>query len=138
MLVNIFFVKNTIKNSIILRYILFGGFATFISLFFLYVFVNFFHVWYLLSAIISFCVAVIVSYCLHKFFTFRNYMTKNIFLQFSSFIVYNLCMLGLNTLLMYVFVDIIGLWYLFSQFFISGCTAFVNYMVFNKIIFKNR
>ena len=46
-------------------------------------------------------------------------------------------MLGLNILLMYVFVDIISLWYLLAQAISSAITACINYIYFNKIIFKN-
>ena len=46
-------------------------------------------------------------------------------------------MLGLNTLLMYVFVDIISLWYLLAQAISSAITAYINYIYFNKVIFKN-
>jgi putative flippase GtrA len=134
---------NRFKNMLskydkIIRYIFSGVTASFSNFVILYFLVQKLQFWYLTSAIISFCCGIIVSYCLQKFFTFKDKSNRRVMLQFSGFLFFNLIMLGLNTLLMYVFVDIIGLWYLFSQFFISGCTAFVNYMVFNKIIFKNR
>ena len=121
----------------IIRYILAGGIATAFNLVILFICVHYFHLWYLTSAIISFCLAVIISYLLQKFFVFRNYYANNIRTQFLNFFIFNLVMLGLNTLLMYIFVDIISLWYLLAQALSSAITACINYIYFNKVIFKN-
>lgn len=124
-----------IDNKII-RYIFSGITASFSNFIILYFLVQKLHFWYLTSAIVSFCFGIIMSYCLHKFITFKNYSTGNIPFQFSHFFVFNLIMLGLDTLLMYIFVDIIGIWYLLSQVVITIGTAFINFLIFNKIIFK--
>jgi putative flippase GtrA len=125
-----------IKNYKVIRYIFSGAISAFSSWGILYLLVQKANLWYLVSSIISFCSGIIISYCLHKFLTFKNYSKKGIPVQFSIFFIYNLFMLGLNTLLMYLFVDIIGFWYLFSQVVITIGTAFINYFVFNKIIFS--
>ncbi len=125
-----------VKNSKVIRYIFSGGLASATNLGILFVLVRYFHLWYLFSAIISFCCGIIISYLLQKFFTFKDDSTKNIHLQFSIFVIYNLIMLGLNTLLMYLFVDIFGFWYLLSQFVITVGTAFMNYFFFSKFIFN--
>lgn len=119
----------------IIRYVFAGGAATVSNLIILYTCVHYFKLWYLTSAIISFCSSVVISYLLQKFFVFKNYSTQNIHLQFLNFSIYNLIMLGLNTVLMYIFVDVIGLWYLLAQAVVSIITAFINYNYFNKIIF---
>ena len=125
-----------INNGKVLRYIFSGIVSSFSNFIILYLLVQEFHLWYLISAMISFCFGIIVSYCLHKFITFKNYSKKGITQQFSHFFIFNLIMLGLNTLLMYIFVDVFGLWYLFSQVFITICTAFVNYFVFSRVLFN--
>lgn len=121
----------------IVRYILAGGIATVSNLVILFICVHYFNLWYLTSAIISFCCAVIISYLLQKFFVFKNYSTEKVHMQFLNFFVFNLVMLGVNTLLIYTFVDIIGLWYLLAQALSSAITACINYIYFNKVIFKN-
>jgi putative flippase GtrA len=80
---------------------------------------------------------VVIGYLLHKFWTFKNYSTDHMHTQFLNFLIFALIMLGLNTLLMYLFVDIIGVWYLFAQAIASATTACINYVYFNKIIFDN-
>ncbi len=125
-----------IKNYKILRYIFSGIIASLSNFIVLYFLVQKLNIWYLTSSIISFCSGIVVSYLLHKFFTFKNYSKDNIPLQFSFFFLYNLCMLGLNTLMMYLFVDIFGFWYFFSQIMITIGIAFINYMFFNRIMFN--
>jgi len=129
--------KNLINKYIqIIKYIIAGSIATLSNLGVLFVCVNYFKLWYLTSAIISFCVAVIVGYLLHKFFVFKNYEKKGMYKQFLNFLSYNIVMLSFNTLLMYFFVDIISIWYLLSQAISALIIACMNYIYFNKIVFK--
>ncbi len=129
--------KSMPKYIQIIRYIFAGGFATASNLVILFIGVKYFKLWYLTSAIIAFCCAVIISYLLQKFWTFKNYSTQNMYKQFLSFFLFALIMLGVNTLLMYVFVALIGFQYLLAQAFISLIIACINYVYFNKIIFNN-
>ncbi len=122
----------------ILRFIFSGGIAFISHISILFVLVHYFNLWYLVSTMIAFTFAVTVSYSLQKFFTFQNYSTKNMHRQFLSFLFFALCMLGLNTLLMYIFVDIIGFWYISSQIVINIFTAFFSYIIYNKVIFSKK
>ena len=128
--------KETIRNNKIIRYIFSGGLTVFFNLAILYILTELFHLWYLMSAIISFCCGIIMSYLMQKFFTFKDKSTKDLHFQFSIFFLYNIIMLGVNTLFMYVFVDIMGFWYLFSQIVITMSTAVINYLFFSKILFN--
>lgn len=130
-------IKNLIqKYSQIIRYIFAGCVATGSNLVILFISVHYFKLWYLTSSIISFCCAVVISYLLQKFFVFKNYGKKEIPTQFLHFLTYNIVMLGLNTLLLYFFVDIIKVWYLLAQALCAIIIACMNYIYFNKIVFK--
>lgn len=119
----------------IFRYLLAGGTATASNLLALFVLVHYLGLWYLLSAAVAFCVGVVVSYTLQKFFVFRNYSTVHIRKQFSHFFLFALVMLGFNTLLVYILVDLLHIWYLLAQAISALFTACINYTYFNKIIF---
>jgi putative flippase GtrA len=125
------------KHIQTIRYILAGGFATAFNLVILFIGVHYFKLWYLTGAITAFCCAATISYLLQKFWTFENYPIHNMYKQFLNFFIFALIMLGLNTLLVYVFVGIIGLWYLFAQTLAALVTAWINYIYFSKVIFKN-
>lgn len=128
-----------IKKYSVIRYIISGATAALANFSLLYFLVQVLGVWYLLASVLSFCFGLVVSYLMQKFFTFRDHSTKGLVGQFSVFFIYNLIMLGVNTLLMYLAVDVLGLWYLLAQVSITILTAFVNYFVFSRGIFaQNR
>lgn len=124
------------KYNQIIRYIIAGCVATGSNLAILFVLVHYFKLWYLTSAVISFSLAVVISYLLQKYFVFKNYGKVGIPTQFFHFLIYNIVMLGVNTLLMYFFVDIVRLWYLLAQALSAIIIACMNYIYFNKIVFK--
>lgn len=121
----------------IFRYLIAGSIATGTNLGVLFFCVHYLNLWYIWGTIISFCASVIVSYLLQKFWTFQNYTTTKIPTQFLHFFLFAGGMLGLNTLLMYFFVDFLGLWYLLAQALAALLIACINYLYFNKVIFKN-
>lgn len=130
-------IKNLIqKYSQIIRYIFAGSVVTGSNLAILFISVHYFKLWYLAGAVISFSLAVVISYLLQKFFVFKNYGEKEISTQFFHFLIYNIVMLGVNTLLLYFFVDIIKVWYLLAQALCAIIIACMNYIYFNKIVFK--
>ncbi|HEU0085984.1 MAG TPA: GtrA family protein [Candidatus Paceibacterota bacterium] len=118
------------------RYLIAGSLATGTNLGVLYLCVNYLGMWYLTSAIISFCFGVVVSYLLQKFWTFQNYSKEGMHKQFTLFFFFALTMLGVNTLLMYFFVDILTIWYMLSQALAAIIIAFINYTFFNKVVFR--
>lgn len=124
------------KYSQIIRYIFAGCVATGSNLAILFVLVHYLKLWYLTGAIISFCCAVVISYLLQKFFVFKNYERSGMHKQFLHFLIYNIVMLGFNTMLLYFFVDIIKVWYLLAQALSAIIIACMNYIYFNKIVFK--
>ncbi|MEI7688596.1 MAG: GtrA family protein [Candidatus Nomurabacteria bacterium] len=126
---------NIFKENKIVRYIFSGGVAVFANLTILFVLTKYLHMFYLISAIIAFCFGVLVSYSLHKFWTFKNYLIGNMSSQFYIFFIYSILILCLNTILMYLSVDIFGLWYIFSQVIITIITSFINYLYFSRTIF---
>jgi len=120
----------------ILRYIFAGGLATGSNLLILFICVNYFHLWYLSGSIIAFCGGIIISYILQKYFTFKDYSKETIYKQFTIFFIFNIVMLSINTLLVYLFVDILEIRYMAGQTLSSLMIAFINYNYFNKVIFK--
>lgn len=122
----------------IIRYLIAGGTATAVSLGTLFICVHYLGMWYLIAAVIAFVFGVTTSYILQKFWTFRNYSKENMHKQFSAFFVFALIMLGVNTLLMYILVDIVGIWYMLAQAISAAVTAVINYLCFNRYIFNNK
>lgn len=85
---------------------------------------------YLLSSGISFTVSVIVNYVLSLTYVFETEQ-KNRVKEFIIFVVLSVIGLGINQVLMWFCVDILGIFYMISKI---GATAVV--MVYNFITRK--
>lgn len=85
---------------------------------------------YLLSSGISFTVSVIVNYILSLMYVFENEKGNRV-KEFVIFVVLSVIGLGINQLLMWFCVDILGIFYMISKI---GATAVV--MVYNFVTRK--
>ena len=121
----------------LIKYVVSGGSSAVIDLLAIYVFTDIFHIWYLFSAVLAFLLGFGVSFFLQKHWTFQD-KSKETHNQAMMYLVLAAINLGINTLLMYVFVDIVHIWYLFAQVITGGLIAFSSFFVYRKIIFNNK
>ena len=121
----------------IFRFIISGSAGAATNLGILYVLTDIFGIWYLFSSICSTSAAMIVSFTMQKFFTFRNFERDNVHRQATLYLVVSLSAIGLNTLLMYLFVSIIGIHYLLAQIAASLIVAIFSYFMYGKIFKMN-
>jgi len=129
-----FFVPN--RYAKLGRYIMSGGTAAAVDIGFLFIFTSVFHIWYLLSAILAFLIAFCVSFVLQKFWTFDDHGIEKWKSQAVGYFVIAGVNLGINTMLMYIFVDIFGIQYIAAQFVAGALVAFESYFLYQKLIFK--
>ncbi len=122
----------------IAKYIISGGTAAVVDLFFLYLFVEKFHLWYVFSAILAFLIAFSVSFSLQKFWTFKDKTTEKVHKQASIYFIVSVLNLGLNTFLMYIFVDLCGLHYFPSQILAGALLAISSFFIYSRFIFSPR
>ena len=128
----LFFVQHKI-----IRYLISGGTAAFVSLSLIFILTEFAGMWYLASSIFSFIAGFTTSFILQKFWTFKDIRREVIPRQLILHLGAALSTLGVNTLLLYLAVDILGLWYMFAQFLISGMLAIGSYFIYSLYIFEN-
>ena len=121
----------------IVRYIISGGCSAFTSIGFLFVFVHFFGIHYLVASIIAFVLGFSVSFTMQKFWTFNNRETSRTHIQLAQYLAITLGNLALNTLLVYIGVAILGLWYLLAQIIASILIALYSYFVYQKFVFTS-
>lgn len=91
--------------------------------------------WYLLSAVISFSTAVLVSFMLQKFFTFNDYSKSSIDRQATFYLGFQILNLGLNTLFMYIGVDLLRIQYILVQILIASVMAISNFFIYKHFVF---
>ena len=90
--------------------------------------IYFLHFHYLVAATVSFLVAVSSNYLLNHYFTFINIHATPNFLSYFKF--FSICSLGygINILLLYLFVDKLGLGVLISQIFAILIASLNNFI----------
>lgn len=136
-LLRIFDFKKTVFNSFIyLRYLICGITAASTNIFLLYVFTDMFGIWYLSSSVLSFLLALIVSFLLQKFVVFKDSKTEDVHRQFSKFSIVAVSGVTTNTILVFIFVDIFGIWYVLSQIIAGVFVMVQNFILYKMFIFK--
>jgi putative flippase GtrA len=131
-------ILNLNSHKRIMKYIISGGTAAGVNFVFLYLFVDIAHIWYLFGSALSFIISFFVSFGLQKFFTFNDLKTDQMYKQMSKYLIVTLCGLGSNLILMWLFVDVLRLWYLLAQFFTSGIVAVFSYFAYREFIFNKK
>ena len=97
--------KNTKE---LIRYIFFGAITVGINILLLKIFIDL-GVYYILSNIISYFIAVVINYIFNKYYVFKNFETKKtkvINKQFLKFIGMRMISLILDNFLFYICVSI--------------------------------
>ena len=79
----------------------------------------------LVSAPIAFTVSLVVNYILCVYVVFHA--EKQTGLQMALFVLTSLMGLGINQLVMWFFIDIMGIWYMFAKVIASAIVMIWNY-----------
>lgn len=87
-----------------------------------------FHIWYFLSAMISFVVSVVFNYIASMKYVFvgKEDMSKR--REFVIFIALSVIGLGINQLGMWVMVDLLHIHYMISKIFVTGVVMVWNFV----------
>lgn len=120
------------------KYIISGGTSAVVNLFFLYFFTDILGIWYIISAILSFSFAFVVSFIFQKFWTFEDSSTNEVSVQVAGYLLVTLINLCINTLLIYFFVEFFGIHYLIAQIIAGILIACESFFVYRKFIFRNK
>lgn len=91
------------------------------------------HLFYLVSTIISFTISTIINYILSMTFVFKGREGRSKSNEFITFAVLNTIGLGLTTLLMWIFVSKMHIYYMFGKVLTTGIVMF--YSFFSRKIF---
>ena len=119
------------------KYVIVGVIVTAIDFILLYIFVEFFSMWYMLAATFSFIIALTISFFLNKFWTFKN-KEKNIPSQMTKFVIVNLIGLGINLGVLYILVEFFFIWYLLAKVFATTFAVLWNFLGMRNWAFKNK
>ncbi len=122
----------------LLRYLISGGAAAATNIGILFLLVQEAQVHYLYASVIGFILSIAVSFTLQKFWTFQDASLQEAPLQFGRYLAVLAANLALNTLLMYVFVESIGFWYVWAQVLATAIVAVAGYFAYRHFVFRAR
>lgn len=122
----------------IVRYLISGGTAAFTNITLLYLFTDIFGIWYIASAAMAFALAFIVSFTLQKFWTFQDISKDQIHRQATVYLTVALSNLLINTSLLYMQVEYLGIHYIVAQLIASVFIAIESFFVYQIFIFKKK
>lgn len=121
----------------IVRFVIAGITAAVVNVAMLYVLVDYMRVYYLIASICSFLLSVGVGFTLQKFWAFRDTTTAQAHIQLIKYGLITTTNLVVNTLLMYFFVSILGMWYVAAQVFSGIAIAVISYTANSFFVFTN-
>ena len=119
------------------RYVFVGGTAFVVDFFFLYFFSDICGIYYLVSAVLSFIISVLVNYVMSTKWVFNQDKIENKVLEFNLFILISTIGLVFTEILLYFFTDIVGLYYLISKIISAIIVLFWNFLA-RRIMFYGR
>ncbi len=119
------------------RYGFVGGFSFLIDFFLLYFFSDFCGIYYLISAILSFVISLIVNYILSVHWVFNKNKLNNKLVEFNLFAFIGVVGLVFTEISLYFFTDVIGLHYLVSKIISTIIVLFWNFFARRFMFYGN-
>ncbi|MBO6122512.1 MAG: GtrA family protein [Methanobrevibacter sp.] len=119
------------------RYVFVGGTAFVVDFFFLYVFSDIFGIYYLISAVFSFIISVLVNYAMSTRWVFNQNNIENRVVEFNLFLLISTIGLVFTEILLYFFTDICGIHYLISKIISAVIVLFWNFLA-RRVMFYGK
>ena len=128
------------KYKEIILYGVFGVLTTVVSIVTFYLFVDKLQVNYIIGNVISWVFAVAFAYVTNKIWVFenKNFTKDYIFKEAMSFVGSRIATLVVETVLMFLLVDLISIEKMISKVFVSIIVIILNYVFSKLFVFKKK
>lgn len=118
-----------------MMYTAIAGLAAIIELSLLYLLTSVIGIYYIISVIIAYPVAVATNFLLNKFINFKN-RSRKVMKQVTIFIMINLGGLGLTVFIMYLLVEYLNIWYLLARVMCYAVTLLYSFTLHKHVTFR--
>jgi putative flippase GtrA len=131
-------IKDQTDKTIIqlFRYVFVGGIAFIVDIGSLFIFTEFFGIYYLISAAIAFILGLIANYFLSVNWVFNRRTLGNAKLEFGVFALIGIIGLFLNEIFIWFFTDYLQIYYLLSKIIAAAIILFWNFFARKFTLFK--
>ena len=134
-------VKNIKNNKLlmqIIKFVIVGGIATIIDFVVLIILKEIFGMKPVFANIISFTVSVIYNYIASIKWVFDVDKDQNKKKQFIIFVVLSIIGLGINTIIIWLCDDVLGIYYLIGKILATGIVMVFNFITRKIFLEKNK
>lgn len=114
-------------NSQLFKYLVVGSLGTFLDIGFLYLFFDILGINLYLAVTLSFTIAFLNNFFLNKSWTFQS-RSRNYRKLMTKFFIVSMIGLILSIGLMFVMVDLIGIWHILAKILTSGVVVVWNFL----------
>ena len=129
-------IKNLyLKNKEVINYLIVGFLTTIVSIVSYFIFRKVFHIYYIVSNILSWITAVTFAYFANRKYVF-NSNNENKVKEFIEFVKYRILSLLIETILMYIMVDIFKINDGVVKIIVQVIVIILNYIFSKFIVFK--
>jgi len=128
--------KHFKKLRTIGKYTFFSVIATLTDLLALFVLTEFFNIYYLISVKISYFIGMIVAFFGNKKYTFKKTNKKSAH-QFLDFFIISVIDLCLNVIIIKIFTEYLGIWYILSKIITVIIIFIGKYYLHKEIAYNN-
>ncbi len=104
----------------------------------LYLFTQYFLIYYLLSATLSFLISLLFNYLLSKYWAFVGNEGRSRMIEISGFLLIGLVGLILNDIIIFASTQILGVYYLYSKLIAIVIVFFWSFLSRRYIIFYKK
>jgi putative flippase GtrA len=124
------------ENSwLLIRYGISGVSGVIANLILFTIVVEWFDVWYIFGALLGFAAAYIVTFAMHKWWTFGPTAKERTLFQSALYLCSALGTLVINTVLLYSFVEWVGVRPVLGQFAALGISAIMSFIFTSQVTF---
>ena len=118
------------------RYIISGSTGAVVNIGTLFLLTHFLGVWYLASSVCAFITSFFVSFYLQRTWTFEQNTPGTMTHQMTRYFGVAIFNLLLNTGIVYVAVEYLGVWYVLAQILASVIVAVSSFFIYQHLIFN--
>ncbi len=97
------------------KFAIVGAIGTLVNILVLYIFTEFFKVFYIISEIFAFFSSSVNNYLLDKYWTFQEDLKEKIVPKYFQFVIISLISLTVNLSILYIAVEYFNYWYVFAE-----------------------
>ena len=110
-----------------IKFALVGVVNTLVNLAVLYILTDIFGIYYLVSAVFAFLIAVTNSFLLNKMWTFKESISYRASSKYIKFVLISVIALIINLIILYVLVEYYSIWYIYAQIVGVSSNLIINF-----------